>query len=64
LPVNLATGATMIPRKWETDPEFYPDGNNGYLTKAQWFALSEPERERIDKIVHDQIQKLIQSGTV
>jgi hypothetical protein len=40
----------------------YPDGRGGMLTPAEWFALPQKERDRIQTLVDKQIEAVVKRG--
>jgi hypothetical protein len=52
------------PRKDAPSPKTYSDGEGHILTEWQWMALPQKERERIEKLVDQQIKQILKGGTV
>ncbi len=42
----------------------YLDGKGGTLTPAQWFALTEKERQQILALVEEKLTRLLKGGHI
>ena len=61
--MGLVVDPKNIPRKAAPFPKTYSDGEGRTLTEWQWMALPQKERERIEKLVDQQIKQVLKGGT-
>jgi hypothetical protein len=60
---GLVVEPKNIPRKTAPSLKTYSDGEGHILTEWQWMALPQKERERIEKLVDQQIKQILKGGT-
>jgi hypothetical protein len=51
-----------VPRKFTPKKITYSDGEGVTMTENQWFSLSQTERDRIMRLVDDQIKRITKGG--
>ena len=50
--------AVTVPKKSIPKRVSYSDGKGGLLTEVQWIELTDKEREKIQKLVNDQLARI------
>jgi hypothetical protein len=51
-----------VPRKFHPKKISYSDGKGGTMSEDEWFSLSQAERDRISRLVNEQIARIKRGG--